>query len=317
MASVGVLRDSIGDSFGLKDLRKKYVPAETSEDVIEIVVDLASRGYRSSLHHLCDDLESSKAIGESRTEIQTAMGELNSGAMDICLAFGMRQAGFSLSQAAAKRNAVLMADRFIQEMKAEIDHYETRRQLCIKVKGFDPEDLGPRRHFMMIDIEDLSHVQGALEVQRGLNRHGAPTGITVYACLERARADAMLLIASRSVIRLTPGECKDPKLGAMTSQDDVDSNFLGLAGLLLCDEAKINNIYPIFSVLDEELIEGVESILLQEEWEKGSYEFELPYGVKTDLASRLLDKGHRVRLRIPFGNMWWPYVEKAAVWDAS
>ncbi len=315
MASVGAFRDSVGDSFGLKDLREKYVPAETAEDAAQIVVQLAAQGFRSSLHHLCSNLESSKAIGESRSEIQTAMGELNSAAMDICLVFGMRQAGFSLSQEAARRNAVLIADRFIQEATTEEEHYETRRQLCIKLKGLDPEKLGPRRHFMMIDIEDLSHVQGAMEIQRGLMKHGAQTGVTVYACLERARADAMALISSRSIIRLEAGEGRESKSGVLSSQDEIDSNFLGLSGLLLCDEAKINNIYPIFATLDDDLIEGIESILLQEEWEKGSYEFELPYGVRSALAERLKEAGHTVRIRVPFGEMWWPYVEKAVAED--
>jgi len=310
IASVGAIRDSVGDAIGLKPLKQKYVPSETAEDAIAQAADLARQGFRTTLHHLCADLKSSKAIGESRAEIQAVLSGLNAEAIDVCVTFGLRQIGFGLSTDAAKRNVLLLADRFIQEATGQTANYAKRRKLIGNRDGFDPESLGPRRHFMTVAVEDIHHYQGSLELHRTLSRHGALTAVTVYACLERARVDTMALISSRSMIRLENGSCDDPKLEPVGSKAEVEENFMSLARLLLCDESKINNAFPIFATTNEEQIEELEDTISVEGWEKGSYEFELPYGVKTEMAEDLLARGHDVRLSLPFGKVWWPYVDQ-------
>jgi proline dehydrogenase len=40
---------------------------------------------------------------------------------------------------------------------------------------------------------------------------------------------------------------------------------------------------------------------------KDDFEFQMLYGVRTDLQRRLVRDGYRVRIYIPFGRDWFPY----------
>ncbi|HKU81942.1 MAG TPA: proline dehydrogenase family protein, partial [Candidatus Tumulicola sp.] len=41
---------------------------------------------------------------------------------------------------------------------------------------------------------------------------------------------------------------------------------------------------------------------------RGRFEFQLLYGIAAPLACALRDRGYRVRLAIPFGTDWFPYL---------
>ena len=40
---------------------------------------------------------------------------------------------------------------------------------------------------------------------------------------------------------------------------------------------------------------------------KDDFEFQMLYGVRTDLQRRLVKDGYRVRIYIPYGKDWFPY----------
>jgi proline dehydrogenase len=47
-------------------------------------------------------------------------------------------------------------------------------------------------------------------------------------------------------------------------------------------------------------------------WERGiakeSFEFQMLYGVRRDLQTRLREEGYNVRVYVPFGDSWYPYL---------
>ncbi len=40
---------------------------------------------------------------------------------------------------------------------------------------------------------------------------------------------------------------------------------------------------------------------------KGRFEFQMLYGIRTDLQRRLVRDGYRMRVYIPYGREWFPY----------
>jgi proline dehydrogenase len=40
---------------------------------------------------------------------------------------------------------------------------------------------------------------------------------------------------------------------------------------------------------------------------KDDFEFQMLYGIRTDLQRRLVRDGYRVRIYVPFGQEWFPY----------
>ncbi|REK26355.1 MAG: proline dehydrogenase, partial [Actinobacteria bacterium] len=42
----------------------------------------------------------------------------------------------------------------------------------------------------------------------------------------------------------------------------------------------------------------------------GYFEFQMLYGVRTALQERLVEEGHPLRIYLPFGSQWYPYLTR-------
>ena len=42
--------------------------------------------------------------------------------------------------------------------------------------------------------------------------------------------------------------------------------------------------------------------------DQGDFEFQMLYGIRRDLQRSLVQDGYRVRVYIPFGSAWYPYL---------
>ncbi len=44
--------------------------------------------------------------------------------------------------------------------------------------------------------------------------------------------------------------------------------------------------------------------------DRGSYEFQMLYGIRRDEQKRLAAEGHTVRAYVPYGTEWYPYLSR-------
>ena len=42
--------------------------------------------------------------------------------------------------------------------------------------------------------------------------------------------------------------------------------------------------------------------------DRANYEFQMLYGVRRDLQRKLADEGYRIRIYVPYGTEWYPYL---------
>jgi proline dehydrogenase len=42
----------------------------------------------------------------------------------------------------------------------------------------------------------------------------------------------------------------------------------------------------------------------------GPFEFQMLYGVRPDLQRRLVEEGYPMRIYVPFGSQWYPYLTR-------
>jgi len=54
-------------------------------------------------------------------------------------------------------------------------------------------------------------------------------------------------------------------------------------------------------------IAEAERLVAERQLPISSFEFQMLYGIRRDLQSRLVSKGYRVRVYIPYGKAWYPY----------
>ena len=87
-----------------------------------------------------------------------------------------------------------------------------------------------------------------------------------------------------------------------SNKADVDANFIRLMQMLLS-----SGFYHGIATHDPRMIAATIRYAAAKQISKDDFEFQMLYGVRTDLQRRLVKDGYRVRIYIPYGKDWFPY----------
>jgi len=90
---------------------------------------------------------------------------------------------------------------------------------------------------------------------------------------------------------------------AFPDKADVDRQYVALMEQLLR-----HGKYPALATHDGRIIEHAKAFVTREGIPAARFEFQMLYGVRRDLQERLRKDGFNVRVYIPFGTQWYPYL---------
>lgn len=155
-----------------------------------------------------------------------------------------------------------------------------------------------------IDMEDHTTTERTIEMACDLARaYPDKVGVALQAYLHRSREDLRRLLEARVRIRLCKGAYKEPKSVAMRKREQISASFAALATRLLEGPS-----YAMIATHDESLVRIVEREVKARNLAGERFEFQMLYGVRRKLQKQLLERGHRVRIYVPFGTEWYPYL---------
>ena len=103
-------------------------------------------------------------------------------------------------------------------------------------------------------------------------------------------------------MRLCKGAYLEPEAVAIQDKAEVDRNFLKLARKLLTE-----GNYPGIATHDEAIINEVIRFVKEQNIASERFEFQMLYGIRRDLQTKILRDGYRMRIYVPFGEAWYPY----------
>jgi proline dehydrogenase len=149
--------------------------------------------------------------------------------------------------------------------------------------------------FVRVDAEYPNSLDQVLEIVAAARAAGRPVGAVVQANMQRSGADVERLIAAGIPVRLVKG-AYDPGAEGVGDMDAVNAAYLALAERLLASTLPL-----AFGTHDDRIISKLGAAA------QARGEIQLLYGVRSDLAERLLTNGWRVRIYTPYGPDWWPY----------
>lgn len=149
--------------------------------------------------------------------------------------------------------------------------------------------------FVRVDAEHPESLDALHRIVLAARGAGSPVGTVIQANLRRSTADVALLAAAGVPIRLVKG-AYDPGADGVGDPTAVDAAYLALATQLLATPIPL-----AFGTHDDRILDQLA------ERSRGRAEAQLLYGVRTDLADRLVASGWRVRIYTPYGPDWWPY----------
>ncbi len=128
-------------------------------------------------------------------------------------------------------------------------------------------------------------------------------GTVIQSCLYRSKKDTEQLIAQGVRVRLVKGAYKEPKTIAMQNKSEVDHNYVQLMMMLLQ-----RGNYPAIATHDEAIIKATCKYAREHGISKEAFEFQMLYGIRRDLQEKLVGQGYNMRIYVPYGSQWYPYL---------
>jgi proline dehydrogenase len=152
-----------------------------------------------------------------------------------------------------------------------------------------------------LDMEDHTTTDSTLGILHELRADFPDTAAVLQAYLHRTESDCRDLATTGSRVRLCKGAYKEPASVAYQKRLDVDLSYVRCLNALMAGDG-----YPMLATHDPQLIEiGGERAKFHG---KTEFEFQMLYGIRPDEQRRLAEKGHTVRVYIPYGAQWYGYL---------
>lgn len=161
-------------------------------------------------------------------------------------------------------------------------------------------------NFIRVDMECSPYTQRTLDLVRELHRvpgHEDSVGAVIQSYMRRSQRDVEELLAERIRIRLCKGAYKEPPELAFQKKSEVDANYVTLMKVLLK-----SGVYHGIATHDEKIIEATRAFARAEKVPPEAFEFQMLHGIRRDLQLKLVQDGWRMRVYIPFGTEWYPYL---------
>jgi len=156
--------------------------------------------------------------------------------------------------------------------------------------------------FVRIDMEDSSCTDDTLAIFHRLRRNHGNVGVVLQAMLRRTAADAESLASLGANVRLCKGIYVEPRRLAWQERDIIRRNYADTLEILLRGGS-----YVGIATHDEMLVWEALRLIRQLRLEPAQYEFQMLLGVEEPLRRMLIAQGHRLRVYVPFGRLWYAY----------
>jgi len=163
-------------------------------------------------------------------------------------------------------------------------------------------------NFVRVDMEDSQCVDKEIKLFRKLKEEFPEyTGLVFQSYMKRTLDDIKGLEDLNTVsnpvnYRLCKGIYVEPAEIAFKKYQEINDHFL--TDLEYIFE---NKMYPGIATHDKKLVEGAYQLIEKYNVPKEMYEFQMLYGVTPELRKSVVEKGHRMRVYVPFGSQWFAY----------
>jgi proline dehydrogenase len=213
---------------------------------------------------------------------------------------------------AAGQAYIAMLDR-IHEQKADANvsvkltamGLDISEDLCVAIMHEILQRARDYGSFVRIDMESSEYTQRTLDLfeQRLYPAYPRNVGIVVQSYLYRTFADVERAILLKARVRLCKGAYKELETVAYPDKKDVDATYVRCM-----HELMLRGNYAGIATHDEAIISEAKRFALAYDIAPERYEFQMLYGVRRDLQDQLVREGYRMRVYVPFGTRWYPYL---------
>ena len=154
-----------------------------------------------------------------------------------------------------------------------------------------------------IDMEDSRYTSATIDLYAEAQARHGNLGLCLQAYLRRTDADLERLLPLGGHLRLCKGAYVEPPEVAYQESHDVDAAFARLLTVLMAAE----DVRPAVATHDPDLIALTLDLARRR---RSGFEFQMLYGIRHEEQRRLSREGHEVRVYLPYGSAWYPYLTR-------
>ena len=256
----------------------RFVAGETLEDAVRAAREANRQGIKATMDLLGENTLSREDALRTTDEILGMMDRIHAEKIDCNVSIKLTQLGLGLGTDFCHQNLIVLLRR--------------------------ATELGS---FIRVDMEDSNFTQRTLDVVIRAHAEYGSVGTVIQSYLFRSEQDVRLLIGSRIGIRLCKGAYLEPATIAFRKKRDNDANYVKLMKLLLQ-----SGLYHGIATHDEDVIAADQELRERESDFQGK--FRIPDVVRNSPrpAAETRPGGYNVRVYIPYGKRWYPFMRRLA-----
>ncbi len=259
----------------------RYVPGTSIEDAVRATTELRATNRLVTIDHLGEDVTERAHAEAARDSYVQLLRALSSHELSQ----------FGAAEVSVKLSAVGQALPGDGEKIA----LENARAICVAAQVAGTT--------VTLDMEDHTTTDSTLAVLRELRADFPWVGAVIQSYLRRSEADCRDLAHEGSRVRLCKGAYKEPESVAYTDTEDVDLSFVRCLKVLMAGDG-----YPMVASHDPRLVEIARALATHHHRSPDTYEFQMLYGIRPVEQTRIADRGHQMRVYVPFGDQWYGYL---------
>jgi proline dehydrogenase len=254
----------------------RFVAGETVEVAVAALTELNAAGISATLDLLGEAVASAAEARAARNVYLQTLDRIRQVGADGNVSVKLTQMGLDIDEALCREN--------LRAIIAQATSYAS---------------------FVRIDMEQSDYTEKTLRLfTRTLHpEFGNAVGVVLQSYLRRTEQDVEDMIALGARVRLCKGAYKEPATVAFPDKRDVDANYVRCMERLL-----ERGNYPGIATHDGKIIAHAKAVARRKGIPPARFEFQMLYGVRRDLQRALRREGYNVRVYVPFGEHWYPYL---------
>ena len=257
-----------------RSVSRRFVAGEALDDAIQATRVLNQRGMHVSLDHLGENVSDAREARSAAQDYIAILDTIKQTGVDANISIKLTALGLDISRELCEQN------------------------VCNILENAQKYPI-----FVRIDMEASAYTEQTVDITLRMHQQFEHVGTVIQSCLYRSKKDVEQLIARGVRIRLVKGAYKEPKTVAFQNKSDVDRHYVQLMMMLL-----LRGNYPALATHDEAIINAACKYARDHGISKEAFEFQMLYGIRRDLQEKLVSQGYNMRIYVPYGSQWYPYL---------
>jgi len=283
-ANVPAVHHFVTDTAFGRQMASRFVAGDSLDQAMPSVADLNARGIHVSLDHLGENTSNAEEAAKTAADYVIILERIAAEGADANISIKLTALGLDIGEDVCLRNV---------------------RRVLARASALNI--------FVRVDMEGADYTEATLRLVHLLHREfagqstvmGGVVGTVIQSMLYRSAEDVTGLVADGIRVRLVKGAYRESSSVAFPNKFDVDEHYRQIMRALLAE-----GVYPAIATHDEGMIAEARRFAREHAIDPTRFEFQMLYGIRRDLQERLVSDGYQVRVYVPYGTQWYPYLSR-------